>query len=77
VYPNPAGEYVTFSYKAKDNTTGIRIQIVDQLGQVFKVLNMPATANEMTWDTSKVQSGVYYFFYYVANIKRIGKIVVI
>jgi len=77
VYPNPAGDFVKFSCKTKDNITEIRIQIIDQLGQVFKVLNMPATANEMTWDTSKVQSGVYYFFYYVANIKRIGKIVVI
>jgi len=77
VYPNPAGDFVKFSYKTKDNITGIRIQIVDQMGQVIKELILPAMSNEVTWDTSTIPSGVYFYFYYVANVRKTGKIVII
>lgn len=77
VYPNPAGDFVKFSCKTKDYGTGIRIQVVDQMGQVFKVLNMPVMTNEMTWDTSTIPSGVYFYVYAVANVRKAGKIVII
>lgn len=77
VYPNPASDHITFSYKANDNITGIRIQIVDQMGQVCKVLNLPTLSDEVIWDTRIIPAGVYFYFYAVANVRKAGKIVII
>ena len=77
VYPNPAKDQITFSYKSKDNIAEIKIQIVDQMGQIIKVLSMPAKSHEITWNTRTMISGVYFYFYNASNIKKTGKIVII
>ena len=77
VYPNPAGNQVTFSYKAKDHLEGIQLTIVNQMGQIAKMLNIPANSDEVLWDTKLIPQGVYFYIYSVANVRKTGKIVIL
>jgi len=76
-YPNPAEDFVKFTYNTKNNTYNIRIQIVDELGEVIKELVLPPMINEVTWSTSKTPAGLYYYLYYIGSIRKSGKIVLI
>ena len=76
-FPNPAGDFVKFTFNAKDNISAVRIQITNEMGEVIKELTLPSMTNEIIWDTSKTPAGMYCYFYYVGNIRKTGKIVII
>ena len=52
--PNPADDYVKFSYKSQESLFGIEIKVANQLGQIVKDVTLPSAINELTWDTSKI-----------------------
>jgi hypothetical protein len=77
VYPNPAGDFVKFAFNAKYKMSGVRIQITNQMAEVIKELTLSTMTNEVIWDTSKTPAGIYCYFYYIGNIRKTGKIVII
>ncbi|MEI8005529.1 MAG: T9SS type A sorting domain-containing protein [Bacteroidota bacterium] len=77
VYPNPASDFVKFAFKGKHHISEERIQIINEMGEIIKELILPPMTNEITWDTSKTPAGVYCYFYYVGDIRKTGKIVII
>jgi len=76
-YPNPAGDFVKFAINPKENISGVRIRITDEMGEVIKQVTIPPMTNEISWDTSKIPAGMYCYFYYVGEIRKTGKIVII
>ncbi|MEI8006657.1 MAG: T9SS type A sorting domain-containing protein [Bacteroidota bacterium] len=74
--PNPATDYVKFSYKSQESLFGIEIKVANQLGQIVKEVTLPSAINELTWDTSKIPSGIYYYYYRLGNTNGTGKIAI-
>lgn len=63
-WPNPVYEGSTFiRYYLNGNTSSVKIKILDLSGELVTTLNGTAISNadnEVKWDVSDVQSGIYY-----------------
>jgi hypothetical protein len=58
VIPNPATDLVVFSYKISNNTT---LLISDNLGKIIDKMELDIASKEITYSTSKLSSGVYFY----------------
>ena len=58
VIPNPATDLVVFSYKISKNT---RLLISDNLGKVIDEMELDIASQKITYSTSKLSPGVYFY----------------
>jgi hypothetical protein len=63
-WPNPVYEGKTYiRYFINGNATSVTVKILDLSGELVTTLNgtvYPKADNEVTWDVTSVQSGIYY-----------------
>jgi hypothetical protein len=80
-WPNPVYENKTFiRYYLNGAASGVTIKITDLSGELVATLNGTAfanTDNEVAWDVSQVQSGIYYGIIEADSERRIIKIAVV
>jgi len=78
VYPNPAGEYVIFEFKAQSLMFEVKekreIQIMNVFGQ--EVARLPVKQEKTVWDCREEQSGIYFYRVEIEGILYSGKVVV-
>ena len=75
VFPNPAGNTVTFSYTLPVNTvTGI-IELFDNTGKTVKRVNITRNTSQ-TVDCSAMPTGVYYYRVTAGRASKTGKLVI-
>lgn len=62
-WPNPVyGKTTNIRYFLNATATGVKVRIMDLAGELVTTLNGPAVSgidNEVVWDVSNVQSGIY------------------
>ena len=76
VYPNPAKEWVTFTYTLPhDATDGILI-ISDITGKTLETMEVQGNRGSKLWDTRKLPKGVYLYTLTSAGSSETGKIVI-
>ena len=59
IYPNPASDHVTISYRLDDNTTSAEMVILDITGRKVDAVTVTPASTQVTLSTANYRPGVY------------------
>jgi hypothetical protein len=77
VYPNPANDWVSFTYSILTTLDNAYLQITDIQGLPVKSLSVKTPKGELVWDTRKETPGTYFYKLTNGKYSTSGKIIII
>ncbi|MDD4604547.1 MAG: T9SS type A sorting domain-containing protein [Bacteroidales bacterium] len=77
VYPNPAHDWVSFTYTIPNTLDNSSLKIIDLKGHLVTTLSVKSSKGELVWDTRKVIPGTYCYTLTNGNCSTSGKVIVI
>ena len=75
-YPNPANNTVSFSYSVQQNSVS-RLIIRNVLGSVVKEVNITNNSGKLSFNTSELADGVYFYTFLVNGNSKVTRKLVI
>ncbi len=76
IYPNPANNWVSFTYTLEGEHAQAVLEIRDASGKTVHQVQLSQPKGAYLWDTRELQSGTYYYSLKTANTNKNGKVVI-
>ncbi len=76
IYPNPANNWVSFTYTLEGEQAQAVLELRDAAGKTVHQVQLSQPKGAYLWDTRELQSGTYYYILKTANTNKSGKVVI-
>ena len=77
IYPNPANNWVSFTYTLEGEQPQAVLELRDAAGKTVHQVQLSQTKGEYVWDTRALQAGTYYYSLKTAKTNKTGKVVIV